>query len=401
MHACQTQVYPVPQVEGVLPSLPLAEPLVLWSDEYKVVGTSTKNTCLKKSRCVDLQRLDVVTDWDQLWSVFAVRVAQTSSYGSLHIFRDGITPTYDDPHNSSGAIFKVTCNTVSATHEVLQSLTTAFILNRIPCHRSVNGLTLAKKEKTCMLKVWIRQSRDKASVDAIQGFINAETKGLTKNCQFCPTKYLLQTISRRKGERLAPSKSRSFAAESTLCYQETCAPEEHPLQATPCTLELDVNVSNFANLSLSADSTVCQVEGRGARGRALSINSELSEVSNNSSSVGSCISDEPPLVEEAVSLDSWRHFTLESDPRSGAEIPNEKGLAHCSSAECLMTECLMTESRYEDDWGTKTEHCLVARLRATAARCCANPAARSLYSTPICRCTPSTSLPADPLAHFG
>jgi len=70
-------------------------------------------------------------------------------------------------------------------------------------------------------------------------------------------------------------------------------------------------------------------------------------------------------------------------------------------------KCLMTECRYAATWAKKTRLPIIARLRATAGRSCADPAARSMYSAYLSAGKPSPcdevcdSQAAGPWAHFG
>eukprot|EP00670_Eutreptiella_braarudii_P024678 CAMPEP_0174378464 /NCGR_PEP_ID=MMETSP0811_2-20130205/122066_1 /TAXON_ID=73025 ORGANISM="Eutreptiella gymnastica-like, Strain CCMP1594" /NCGR_SAMPLE_ID=MMETSP0811_2 /ASSEMBLY_ACC=CAM_ASM_000667 /LENGTH=462 /DNA_ID=CAMNT_0015530687 /DNA_START=38 /DNA_END=1426 /DNA_ORIENTATION=+ len=456
------------QVDGVLCSHSFP-PLVMWGDEYEVVGTSTKNASLKKSRCVNLHKLDAVTSWEQFWPVLAIRVAQTSSYGSLHIFRDGVTPSYEDPKNSNGGLFKVTCDTVSGSHEALHKLSTAFILDHMPYSSSVNGLTLAKKQKTCMVKMWVQNSRNKATVDAIRGFINEALQGHLKHCQFCPTKYLLQTISQRSDGALPPSSKPNRApaldceavtpvtvADSDPALLHRCgtgcdqgaasqwagsataldpwaapaAPPDEPMGFFVTHTSGHRSSSDFS--SSSTESVECPVGILGS-GRAPSTGCVMSRTASMSD-VGKCVLDhavvQPSQRGSFVASDdagsddwTWPAPGSEEDFECGPQqVPLEQVPLEIVTPEHVAVDqvalehvaldqedykCLMTECRYAATWAKKTRLPIIARLRATAGRSCADPAARSMYSAYLSAGKPSPcdevcdSQAAGPWAHFG
>ena len=459
--SCLKMCYNGMQVDGVLRSHSFP-PLVMWGDEYEVVGTSTKNPALQKSRCVNLHKLDVVTSWDQFWPVLAIRVAQTSSYGSLHIFRDGVTPLYEDPKNSNGGLFKVTCDTVSGLHEALHKLSAAFILNRMPCSTSVNGLTLAKKQRTCMLKMWVQNSRNKATVDAIRGFINKVLQGPLRRCQFCPTKYLLKTISQRSDGALPPPSKPNWApaldceavAPITVAGPDPAilhhcgtgcdpgaaarwagsapdpwaAPAAHPDEPMESfvTHTEDCRLSSDCGFS-STESVECTI-GIIRSGRAPSTGCVMSRTASMSD-VGECIFDHAVVkpahrgsfvASDQAGSDDWTwpaSWSEEDFERGPEQVPLEAVAPEHVAADQVAPlhvavdqedyKSLMTECRYAEMWAKKTRLPIIARLRATAGRSCADPAARTMYSAYLSAGKPSPcddvcdSQAAEPLTHFG
>ena len=183
-----------PQCDGALPF----EPRVFWGDRYEVVGISARRPGLRRARRIGTWKLDVATDSDQIWSILPLRVAQVVAYESLHVFRDGVSPSYEDPWNSSGGVLTVTFRNVAGAHAALDRLCAAFVRERIPHSRRVNGVTLAKKRRQLAIKVWVR---DKAAVDAVRGFIDAACTGLEvwQRTKYVPTKCLLLSVSGRNG----------------------------------------------------------------------------------------------------------------------------------------------------------------------------------------------------------
>eukprot|EP00667_Euglena_gracilis_P005179 EG_transcript_5210 len=122
---------------------------------------------------------------------------------SLHIFKKGIQPAYDDPLNRSGGHFKMAATSPEAAELMWFTVARVLVKEALPQFEDVNGCTLLSKQKASMgVKLWIRNSLDKDHVEALRGFL-AEVldRSLYTNVKFCPHKYILQTLlNQRKAD---------------------------------------------------------------------------------------------------------------------------------------------------------------------------------------------------------
>ena len=151
----------------------------------------------KTSRRTELLQLNRVATWEAYQTNLIIHTAQTPQNGSLHVFREGIAPEYDDPSNRTGGLFKLTLQASSCAVDAFAALSDSFVLGRLPHHSAVNGVTFAKKGTSCGLKVWVG-SRQKHVVAHVQEWFTNELNGVMASCLHCPIESLLTSIRKRE-----------------------------------------------------------------------------------------------------------------------------------------------------------------------------------------------------------
>jgi hypothetical protein len=83
-------------------------------------------------------------------------------------------------------------------HNIWTFLAASLVLERLPEMPYICGITLAKKTKNTLLKVWIRDSLDALLIKEVQGWLTHNVGRWYANCKFCPHKYILATIMNQK-----------------------------------------------------------------------------------------------------------------------------------------------------------------------------------------------------------
>eukprot|EP00906_Rhabdomonas_costata_P023802 RCo034283 len=128
-------------------------------------------------------------------------------YSSLHVFREGIRPIYEDEVNRVGGHFKLSH---SAEHNVelvwlcvIQALTEGHIPGII------HGATVFRKQHgSFSIKVWLPDSQDKAHHAAVRQFlVDLLDRSWYSAIRFCPHRFILQTLERQRGSLRQPGSS--------------------------------------------------------------------------------------------------------------------------------------------------------------------------------------------------
>eukprot|EP00996_Jenningsia_fusiforme_P004066 NODE_486_length_2192_cov_100.983201_g446_i0.p1 GENE.NODE_486_length_2192_cov_100.983201_g446_i0~~NODE_486_length_2192_cov_100.983201_g446_i0.p1 ORF type:complete len:437 (-),score=71.89 NODE_486_length_2192_cov_100.983201_g446_i0:793-2103(-) len=156
----------------------------------------------KQDSVTTLTLLEIPPTWEALWERLAVNAATTMSSCTLHLFRDGVAPQYEDPHNNCGGHFKLRAQTADSAHNLWMFITANVLLERMPRHTDVCGWSLRKKVRSTQFQLWISDSRDDVLVRQTQSWLQNFTSAWYVNCKFCPHKYILATLS-QKTKRLA------------------------------------------------------------------------------------------------------------------------------------------------------------------------------------------------------
>ena len=169
-----------------------------WRDNYKVVMRTRRR---KTSQRTELLLLGCVTSWDTYQANVIKYMAETPQNGSLHIFREGIAPEYNDPSNQNGGLFKITLRASSCAALAFTALCSSFALGHLPHHMAVNGVTFAQKGTSCGLKVWVGV-RTKQMVAHIQEWLTKALDGFIESCLLCPIASL--PIQKRQAPQQPP-----------------------------------------------------------------------------------------------------------------------------------------------------------------------------------------------------
>eukprot|EP00993_Chasmostoma_nieuportense_P001387 NODE_2273_length_1227_cov_21.659091_g2161_i0.p1 GENE.NODE_2273_length_1227_cov_21.659091_g2161_i0~~NODE_2273_length_1227_cov_21.659091_g2161_i0.p1 ORF type:complete len:321 (-),score=56.95 NODE_2273_length_1227_cov_21.659091_g2161_i0:265-1176(-) len=174
------------------PSNTLCRPWTLWKEGF------VKSAFTKQTFSTDLECLDSVQDWMEFWERMPLLVARTPPMHSVHIFQQGIPPVYDHPRTLSGCHFKLRPKphqTIAFAHAAWIQLCAQLTLETIPCMDHVLGITLAKKARTHLIKLWISNSRDVALIHTIKHWLATEFE--FDNLRPCPHKYLVASLNGR------------------------------------------------------------------------------------------------------------------------------------------------------------------------------------------------------------
>lgn len=179
----------------------------MWAETYVMQAASGR----RKAVSTDIKLLDEITTASAYWDKLDFNCARTANLCSLHIFKAGIRPQYDDPQNASGGHFKMKPFTVDAAHVTLRLLSMALIDGDFPNSDAVNGVTIAKKAKSSLIKVWVADSLDLPVIAALAAWFDDRVDHLCGRRLFSPHKYILKTFSRQQAqERLSSEQSGSL-----------------------------------------------------------------------------------------------------------------------------------------------------------------------------------------------
>ena len=305
-----------------------------------------------------------------------------------------------------------------------------------------------------MLKMWIQNSRHKATVDAIRGFINEALQGHLKHCQFCPTRYLLNTISQRSDGALPPplKPNGALAVEceavapsaiadldpailqhcgtgcdpgaAALWAGSVSAPDPWAALAAHADEPMGLFVTHTEDQSISSDLGLSSTEflectvgilGSGPASSTGCVMSRTASMNDMGERVFNHAAVKPShrgsfVAPDQAGSNDWTWTASLSEEQVALETVAPEHVAVDQVAPALEPEnykCLMTECRYADTWAKKTRLPVIARLRATAGRSCADPAACSVYSAYLSAVKPppcddmDDSHAADPWPYLG
>eukprot|EP00668_Euglena_longa_P014747 GGOE01018766.1.p1 GENE.GGOE01018766.1~~GGOE01018766.1.p1 ORF type:complete len:393 (-),score=42.18 GGOE01018766.1:343-1485(-) len=341
----------------------LHEPLFMWSETYVMQAASGR----RKAVSTELKALDKVTTIQMYWEKLEFNCARTANLCSLHIFKRGVKPQYDDPQNSNGGHFKMKPFTVDAAHLTLKALSTAFINEEFPNHAAVNGLTIAKKAKSSLIKVWMTDSLNQPVIVAMNEWFDENVDHLCGRRLFSPHKYILKTFSRqqaREKQEAAMPKSPS-GCQSTWNDHTSCWVQQ---------LTGSVESASASTLLSPTKATICRPDSP--------LSSPMPSSPRGDRGVHCCYN--PPLGQwhPASSNSFYSSLTLsDSDfDVSGCESPaadpmspvSEDALEQGANVTHRYTQSLghlMSCPRSDPTWAECTAAALSVRLETTVRKC--------------------------------
>ena len=365
--------------------LMLAQEYCFWRDNYEVV--IVKNRRRKSSQRTELVQLNRVTSWGAYQASVIMHMAQTPQNGSLHIFRKGITPEYDDPLNRNGGLFKLTFQATSCAADAFTALCGSFVLGHLPNHVAVNGVTFAKKGTSCGLKVWVG-SRAKQVVAHVQEWFTKELDGFISSCLFCPIVSLLTSIQKKQAALCVPPQPIQQPQGPNprdaigILKVPPPAPVMMPAVTTagnmgiiPWDLVQQPDVAGSPSLFLLNEASFSS-DGSdpdtAASGRSLGYSSQASTSDVNDRARDSqllSLSRDECILEQAVEECVQDVQQMEA---SGPQVPAALSVVHNVFEDDAM-RCLMSRSRYSQAWAVEAADAVRKRLQATAERCRAFP----------------------------
>ena len=350
----------------------LAQEYCFWRDNYEVV--IVKNRRRKSSQRTELVQLNRVTSWGAYQASVIIHMAQTPQNGSLHIFRKGITPEYDDPLNRNGGLFKLTFQATSCAADAFTALCGSLVLGHLPTHVAVNGVTFAKKGTSCGLKVWVG-SRAKQVVADVQEWFTKELDGFILSCVFCPIASLLTSIQKKHAALCAPPQP----------IQQPQGPNPRDaigiLKVPPPLPVMMPAVNNAGNMGITpwdlpneaSFSSDGSEPDTAASGRSLGYSSQSSTSNANDRARGSrlsSLSHDECILEQAVEECVQDVRQTEA---SSPQVPATLSIVHNVLEDDAMRRLMMSRSRYSEDWVAEAADAVRKRLQATAERCRACP----------------------------
>jgi hypothetical protein len=206
----------------VAPTQPLPEPLYFWAEAYTMLPGSGR----RRAVSTQVRLLEAVTTVEAFWDRLALHSTQAASLSSLHVFREGITPKYDDPKNLNGGHFKTKPHSPEDAMGILRRIAQALVTDSLPYGGAINGLTLAQKARTTIVKLWVADSLNHTVVRALSKWLDANVGDMCGRRQFSPHKYILTTVAQQNG---------ATQESATSIPSPPLSPNRHPIGGKPFT----------------------------------------------------------------------------------------------------------------------------------------------------------------------
>jgi hypothetical protein len=172
---------------------PYAGPFALWSDQWRLQQGGPRRATYALAGVHPIARFLNQEIAEHFLSQMPLEPVPVG--GSLHLFRDGIRPVYDDPSHSAGGHYKMTVQSLEIAMRCWGRLACAFMVGLgAHCH-CVTGVTYWRAHQTRGFKVWL-SADDKPLVAAVRGAIQATLSGNEiHHLKFSPHKYILRNQS--------------------------------------------------------------------------------------------------------------------------------------------------------------------------------------------------------------
>ena len=180
--------------------LMLAQEFCFWRHKYQPSSTKKRRKALRHK---EVEQLSSVTTWSAYSAQVVIHMARTPQNGSMHIFRSGILPEYDDPLNRSGGLFRLALQGTNCAADAFRVLCGSLVLGQLPHHMSINGVTFVKKGTNCGLNVWVGSSAKQMRAHVLEWFTK-ELDGFIASSVFCPIKCLLPSIQKQQAPEYLP-----------------------------------------------------------------------------------------------------------------------------------------------------------------------------------------------------
>jgi len=91
------------------------------------------------------------------WSLFSCHPPDSlTDQSHLHVFKTGVAPIWEDPHNASGGYIKITAATPAVSYKMWHLLVLNMIGEQFPVDLTINGTTIIMHQSgNNILKVWL------------------------------------------------------------------------------------------------------------------------------------------------------------------------------------------------------------------------------------------------------
>jgi len=174
-------------------SLPLSQPWCMWTSQWK-----------GKPNLQFLTRSDTVQSFWMCFNSKCPTSLPDKSY--LHIFREGISPLWEDPQNVGGGHFKLTSHSQECALRMWQSIVLNLIGGSLSTtsDQGVNGVSFVRHTTgNNLIKVWVASS-DKAAVERVR---------TTLVTMLNPSDYVSNKVTFVPHKLVLPSKPRQMCQE--------------------------------------------------------------------------------------------------------------------------------------------------------------------------------------------
>eukprot|EP00906_Rhabdomonas_costata_P035749 RCo050222 len=183
------------QFHPAAPSAPLSPKpatFCFWTDAWKAVRGHAEQT--------QVRVVEAHPPGDELLAALQRhRPATLGQYSSVHVFREGIRPCYDDDLNRFGGHYKLSHTAEHNVELVWVCVVQALAGGLFPGSATggaagggVYGVTVFRKQRsTYSVKVWVGDSQDKAHLGAVREFLGRLLeRAWYSSMRFCPHRFI-------------------------------------------------------------------------------------------------------------------------------------------------------------------------------------------------------------------
>eukprot|EP01012_Entosiphon_sulcatum_P031089 TRINITY_DN3881_c0_g1_i1.p1 TRINITY_DN3881_c0_g1~~TRINITY_DN3881_c0_g1_i1.p1 ORF type:complete len:330 (+),score=40.66 TRINITY_DN3881_c0_g1_i1:62-1051(+) len=172
----------------------------------------------------DTRQIGRCTCLQEFWQCFgSLLLAEMPVNVSLQVFREGVTPTYDNPLNRNGGHFKIRATSLQAACRLWAKLVYATVCEQLVCNDQVCGCAVVKKNRSITVQVWIASSLYKPAVKSY--LTSTLMRGDYFRLKYCPHKYLLRTIHTKQAMKMQQGELQLHAQQD---YDEDDYDEDAP-----------------------------------------------------------------------------------------------------------------------------------------------------------------------------
>jgi len=158
-------------------------PFVLWRDQWVLEGSTYSLSQVEHVATLPTAQEAGAT-------LFTISLKAVPVGGSLHLFRDGVRPVYDDPNHLTGGHFKMQAPTMEIAQRAWRRLAGLFVAGHLPEGKHVTGVTFMRAHQTRGLKVWLSVTYQHVR-SALRDGLRTILKGEIGNIKFSPHRYIV------------------------------------------------------------------------------------------------------------------------------------------------------------------------------------------------------------------
>lgn len=161
----------------------------------------------------DLRCLEEFENIQDFWELFKIHpVGDIPDKTYLHVFKNDITPLWEDPKNLVGGHFKLTARTQQQSETLWMSVVLNLLGEQFPNGELLNGASvMANQVGNNLVKVWFA-STERSKIQEIRDFfrkILSDSDYLAGSVTFVPHKLVVKGAGKKISERVAEKMSKS------------------------------------------------------------------------------------------------------------------------------------------------------------------------------------------------